>query len=516
MGTDTHDFLIAVGILLALVAGPPLVSYLYRRMRGQTAPVPHDNALRLGRATDGEFINAPKPAEGGSSLQRAMAYKHQSNWLHALEELRKALDQAIREKNRTLESAIWLDMGIISGLREKRYGLGIEYLSNGLKVARDTLNRRHEAAILVNLGEVYRLSGDLEKAETTFREVMPLEQRPSVTAKALQGLGQIYRAQHLYDQAQSNYERAVKLVERSTDSHFVCGLMWEFGDLYVEIGSFRRAAEIYQQVIEIAQKMERPAYETGGLRAYGVMLNMMGDHRHAEAVDQTALQFAFRHHLHVEEALITAHLADIFVLRGEFDKAEANYQNALRTLTMQTHEKHLASSIIIDLGWLAYARDDFAGAAAKFEEALHSVKDSEDARRIAVAHGSLGEALIKLNEPKRAAQHLRQAIETVRDMHPYLRAQLMAILGYALVKAGVPLQDSSTRLGRKALSIMAEIEHPAAVASCHEYLGLTYGELGDVEVAIEHLRQSREIYETLESLHQVTRIDEEIAGLQQR
>jgi tetratricopeptide (TPR) repeat protein len=92
------------------------------------------------------------------------------------------------------------------------------------------------------------------------------------------------------------------------------------------------------------------------------------------------------------------------------------------------------------------------------------------------AHNNLGEALLRLGNPRQAARHLQEA---VRLDPTYYEA--LSNLGVAELRSGNPRQA----VGHLQEAVRLKPDYPAAVAS----LGAAHSELGNLEKAVGYLRE---------------------------
>lgn len=108
-----------------------------------------------------------------------------------------------------------------------------------------------------NLGNAYRLRGDLAAAEREFRESVALKP----FAKPWSNLGGVLRQQHRYDEALGAYQQALALEPDSPHAHFGNGIV------LAELGRFAEAEAEYKEAMRLDPTYEEVPTNLGALYA---------------------------------------------------------------------------------------------------------------------------------------------------------------------------------------------------------------------------------------------------------
>lgn len=108
-----------------------------------------------------------------------------------------------------------------------------------------------------NLGNAYRLRGDIAAAEAEFRLSVALKP----LAKPWSNLGAVLRLQHRYDEALGAYQQALALEPESPHAHFGNGIV------LAELGNFAQAEAEYREAMRLDPTYEEVPTNLGALFA---------------------------------------------------------------------------------------------------------------------------------------------------------------------------------------------------------------------------------------------------------
>lgn len=192
-----------------------------------------------------------------------------------------------------------------------------------------------------NLGNVYRLQGDLDAAEDEYRQAIAI--RPH--AKTISNLGVVYRRQGKLPLALSTYDQALKADPNSKEAHLGLGLV------HMTEKKFSEAAAQFQQAVTID-----PLYEEG-FTNLGAAYVALG--RVPEAIEQ------YRKALVINQFFPDAHynLAVALSETGDTEGAIKEYEETVRLVPTVIPAR-------INLGILYHGQGRIDDARRQFEEIL--------------------------------------------------------------------------------------------------------------------------------------------------
>lgn len=144
-------------------------------------------------------------------------------------------------------------------ISEKEYNLAIKYLKESLKIYQKTKNPLNECLTLINLGEAYRLSGNLDEAEKMFTTVLKHDESKKddvILAYALGNSGMIQSTKKNFQIAIQQLNKAIRILTKRGDSYSTSIYLFEQGKIYDQLENKSLAVQKMSEAIAIAQNAE--------------------------------------------------------------------------------------------------------------------------------------------------------------------------------------------------------------------------------------------------------------------
>ncbi len=206
-----------------------------------------------------------------------------------------------------------------------------------------------------NLGNVYRLRGELTKAETEYKQAIAI--RPH--AKTISNLGVVYRRQGNLALALTTYNQALSIDPDSKEAHLGLGLV------YLTEKKFEEAAKEFQTAITIDPEYEEAYTNLGAaLVSLGKLDEAITQYRKAIAIN------AFFPDAHYNLAVALVEL-------GKKDEAIAEYEETVRLLPTVIPARINLALLYFERGRKDEAREQF--------EAILKIDPSNKAARSALS-----------------------------------------------------------------------------------------------------------------------------------
>lgn len=216
------------------------------------------------------------------------------NRLGHIHRLRGRLDESERAYQRVLQlssdSLTW---------RAVAYGnLGIVYQIRGdlnraeemhrksLAIEKELGHREGMAAAYGSLGNVYRIRGDLDLAEEMHREALEIYEafgRCEGMARAYGSLGIVYQTRGNLDRAEEMYGKAVEIDEELGHREGMATAYGNLGFLYKTRGALDRAEEMYRKSLAIEKALGRREGMASDYCNLGIVYKIRGDLDRAES-----------------------------------------------------------------------------------------------------------------------------------------------------------------------------------------------------------------------------------------
>jgi class 3 adenylate cyclase/tetratricopeptide (TPR) repeat protein len=253
---------------------------------------------------------------------------------------------------------------------EARYAneAAIDYYRRLLTVLADD----ERGSILLKLGKILELAGELEEAEHLSVEAIVLAERAGdnvAAAWARTSRAEPMRKQSRYDEAEAELETAWQAFEKEGESSG-CG----------------RVAHIR-----------------------GLIANLQGDSERSWTQFEQALTISRARGDRRTEATLLSNLAMPAAMQGRYELAQDLTEQAL-VIRNELGDRWGIGVSLNNIGMLAYLRQDYARARAPLEEAVTWGEQAGDSYGVAVAQHNLGNTSRQLGDSASAGKHYAEAL----------------------------------------------------------------------------------------------------------
>lgn len=188
-----------------------------------------------------------------------LVYRNQGAFSAARQAMERALAICEQQENRYLEAMLLNNLSSLLINHGDYFGAQY-YLQLGLELAKSTGSLASQSDIFVNMGENYRLQEANELAIQNFETGLKLAETigniPSI-AEALCKLADIKKIQGKTKQAETLYNRALKITQNSNLKWLECEVLIGLTELFTEIDSVK-ANEYRLEATPLAKKIGRP------------------------------------------------------------------------------------------------------------------------------------------------------------------------------------------------------------------------------------------------------------------
>ena len=240
-----------------------------------------------------------------------------------------------------------------------------------LQTAEDINNPSWQAATLINIGNIYYIQGQPDKAEDFNLKALSIENytgfeenaakvydslgllyfekgqfanaeqmhnkalqmnkklgRAEGVANAYGNLGLVYQARGDLLQAEQMHNKALDLNKKLKRLEGIVNCYGNLGNIYYKRGELNKAADMYRKVLDIEQKLGRPGSIATSLANLGIIFMEIDDLDKAEMLYNQALEIDLRLD---NKAAIARHYSNLGVIcskRGDFNKAKEYWEKA--------------------------------------------------------------------------------------------------------------------------------------------------------------------------------------------
>ncbi|MCH8851051.1 MAG: serine/threonine protein kinase [Planctomycetes bacterium] len=425
--------------------------------------------------------------------------------------LDKASERVDREFRDELEirAALHRTMGLAYS-RLTAYDKAAPHLHAALELRRELDSRSEYAESLHDMGELLRLEGKLEEAESMHREALDLRRTTegesgAAIAESLNDLALTLKARGKYKAAEALYEEAVQhyAIHREESIQEYPIALHNLGSLLVLKADYAAAEAHYVEAIQFAEENWAQSDPLIAIlfKGYADLLASSGaydlaeDHYRRALVIHRNLQSAPVDHL----ASTLTDLGSLLRKKGEYDKAEPLLREGLEIRRRILGEEHPSVAHSLNalgvlhskLGYFAKALQDYEGALGIYRRVL-----GDNGMRIGNLLHNMGVVHQRMNDYDLAEQRFLEALRIwtgkLGAEHPKLA---QALTGLGVIRLEQADYAGAEHFFRRALSIRRDNlpgDHPA-LASSLRVLGAALSKQSKAEEAEPLLRESLQI-----------------------
>ena len=222
------------------------------------------------------------------------------------------------------------------------FNIGIEYYQRALEIQKEQLGPNHVevATSYNNLGTVYRVTGDLEKAKECHELALKIQKEklgPNHyhVATSYNNLGIVYRDTGDLEKGKEYHQRALEIKkEQFGPNHVTVATSYNnLAIVYRDTGDLEKAKEYHHLALKIQKEQLGPNHidVATSYNNLGPVYRKTGDLREAKEYCERALEIQKEHlgpnHIHV--ATTYNNLGMVYIDTGELEKAKKHHQLAL-------------------------------------------------------------------------------------------------------------------------------------------------------------------------------------------
>jgi tetratricopeptide (TPR) repeat protein len=233
-------------------------------------------AHREGERSAPQFAEAYPDANANVSFRRQPP-RQRIKWLEA------ALDSARRLGDRRHEGAVLGNLGIAYSFLGE-YRRAVQYYEQQLAIAREVRDRRGEGNALGNLGVAYYWLGERRHAIEFHEQQLAITREIGdrrAEGNALANLGKAYSFLGEYRRAIEFHEQHLAIAREIGDRQGEGNALGNLGNAYHALGEHHRGFECSNQLLAIARELGDRLGEGAALFNAGLVLNELGDRTEA-------------------------------------------------------------------------------------------------------------------------------------------------------------------------------------------------------------------------------------------
>lgn len=296
----------------------------------------------------------------------------QGHWDQAIALHGIAIDAAHRAGEPLAEAAALINLGVVQRLTGG-FPAATRSFTQALGLCRGELaGRAAEAHALNELGVTQYLTGDYPPATESLTQALGLCRElgdREAESGALNDLGIVQQATGQYPAAAASFTQALAVHRALGDRLWEANALNNLGAVQRLTGQYEAAASNHSQALEIYRSLGNTFGEARALSYIGVVQCLAGDYRAAAASHEQALRLYRGLGNRAGEAEALNDLGIVHRLTGRHQESAASHEQALRLYREQGIQLGEAE-VLNDMGELALASGLPAEAASCYQQAL--------------------------------------------------------------------------------------------------------------------------------------------------
>ncbi|MDQ3051822.1 MAG: tetratricopeptide repeat protein [Bacteroidota bacterium] len=190
--------------------------------------------------------------------------------------LGQALKLAVKTNNQQARAETLKNMAVMAIYRDE-YDSSMRYSREALAIFQSANNEKGILQCLNNIGTAYLKTGEADSSISYYNKAIiaakkfKSEDKISLLAKTLAGLGGAYNFQGNYIKAQENYIKAINYAERGYDSMALASITNNIAVLYKLTGDFKNALIYFNRTLQIYQDIN---HTKGSISTYNNLASL--------------------------------------------------------------------------------------------------------------------------------------------------------------------------------------------------------------------------------------------------
>jgi tetratricopeptide (TPR) repeat protein len=241
-----------------------------------------------------------------------------------------------------------------------------------LAIRRKLGDRGPEGTALSNVGALYYLEGEMQKALDCYLEAIQLRKAGGDrkgAASTLSKVGLVYSALNRPEQALQSFEGALQGIRESGDKFEEADALSHIGGVYRQLGQLPKALSFYQLSLKLQQDSGRQPGYANDLSNIAMVYRDQGQYDKALEKLQEAYRIDESIHEQRDAGITIERIGAIQRLRG--NSAEAtDYLDKALLIARQLGEKQLEGATLYERGMAHATRNDWSAALDDAETAI--------------------------------------------------------------------------------------------------------------------------------------------------
>jgi CHAT domain-containing protein/Tfp pilus assembly protein PilF len=411
----------------------------------------------------------------------------------SIEKYYEAMELYRRASDRRLEAESLYNIGDVYRLLGEM-GKALEKFNEALPLMHAVGDRGGEASTLNNIGEVYRLLGESQKALEKFNEALPLMRAAGDRmgeAVTLNNIGIVYYSLGESQKALEKYDESLPLRRAVGDRRGEANTINNIGMLYYSSGEMRKALEKLDEALLIYSAIGDRGSEAITLNNIGLVYRSVGEPQKALEKFNEALPIRRAVGDPRGEAVTLNNIGEVYRLLGEPQKALEKYNEAL-PIRRAVGDRGGEAATLNNIGLVYRLLGELQKALEKYDEALSLQRAVGDRREEALTLNNIGRVYLLSGEMRKALEKFNESL-TISRAVGNRRVQAGALHNIGVAYQSLGETQKALEKYNEALPISRAIDDREIEARTLHSIGAAHWSLGETQKALEKYNEALSI-----------------------
>ena len=301
-----------------------------------------------------------------------------------------------------------------------KLGFAINALSRILIKSQEEKNKEWEAIAIGNMGSVYKIKGELDKALEYYGKALKLQEELGIKegiALDYGNMGSVYGIKGELDKALEYHGKALKLNEELGIKEGIASDYGNMGSVYGIKGELDKALEYYGKALKLNEELGRKEGMASNYGNMGSVYKIKGELD--KALEYHGKSLKLEEELGRKEGMASnyGNMGSVYKIKGELDKALEYHGKSLK-LEEELGRKEGMASNYGNMGIFYEIKGELDKALEYHGKALLIFRDLGNRIQEAKILMSIGAVSVKRREKERAIDYYLQAQELAVDSPP--------------------------------------------------------------------------------------------------
>ncbi|HSK28590.1 MAG TPA: CHAT domain-containing tetratricopeptide repeat protein, partial [Candidatus Limnocylindria bacterium] len=339
----------------------------------------------------------------------------------------------------------------------------IDQYGEALRLMRAAGDRRGEAMTLTNMGTLYNLRNEPQKAFAHLDEALSVWRAIGdrhLEATTLLIKGGVYNARGEPHKAFDSYSLALPVMRAAGDQGGEGVTFLQIGNFYRLVGEPQKALDHFTQGLRLVRAVGHRRNEATILNNMGTVYNLLGEPQKAlHYFDQALPLVRLVHDPRVEAATLT-NMGHVYHLLGEPKKALEHLDQAL-TVARNNSDRKMEAAVLTHTGTAYSSLGDERKAAEYLERALQLRVAVSDRQGEAITLNHFGRAFGLWRHPQKALEYSDKALPIWRAVGDR-NGEVAALYGMARAESDLGNLNRASAKTEAALAIINSLRTKVA------------------------------------------------------